>query len=78
MTSKNLITLTVGNYTGTAEIKWIKETPYTSAHYGAFITVPFQDSRWENLFVYAKDNLSEAIEKGKCYLEMALSRCTLC
>lgn len=72
------ITLTVDGHTGTAEIKWIAENQWSVAHYGAFISVPFQNGRWENLFVYDKEKLSEAIEKAKEHLEMALSRCTLC
>lgn len=72
------ITLTIENNTGTAEIKWIAENQYSVAHYAAFISVPYQNSRWENLFIYDKDKLPEAIEKAKQYLEMDLSRCTLC
>ena len=72
------ITLTVEDHTGTAKIEWIAENQYSVAHYAAFISVPYQNSRWENLFVYDKDKLSEAMEKAKQYLEMVLSRCTLC
>ena len=60
-----IITLTVDGLTGTAEIKWIVENQWSVAHYGAFISVPFQNGRWENLFVYDKEKLSEAIEKAK-------------
>lgn len=73
-----IITLMVDGHTGTAEIKWIAENQWSVAHYGAFISVPFQNSRWENLFIYDKEKLPEAIEKAKVYLETALSRCTLC
>ena len=72
------ITLTVDGLTGTAEIKWIEENQWSVAHYEAFISVPFQNSRRENLFVYDKEKLAEATEKAKEYLEMTLSRCTLC
>ena len=72
------ITLKVDGHTGTAEVKWIEENQWSVAHYEAFISVPFQNSRWENLFVYGKEKLAEATEKAKQYLEMDLSRCTLC
>ena len=72
------IMLAVEGRTGVAEIKWIEENQWNVAHYEAFILVPFQNSRWENLFVYDKEKLAEAREKAKQYLEMALSRCTLC
>ena len=72
------ITLTIEGYTGTVKVKWIPENQWNVAHYGAFISVPYQNSRWENLFVCDKEKLTEATEKAKQYLEMALSRCTLC
>lgn len=72
------ITLTVAGHEGTADVKWIPETQWSVAHYGAFISVPYQNSRWENLFVHDKAKLAEATEKAKQYLKMALSRCTLC
>ena len=53
------ITLKVDGHTGTAEVKWIEENQWSVAHYEAFISVPFQNSRWENLFVYDKEKLSE-------------------
>lgn len=73
-----IITLTVDGHTGTAKIKWIEENQWSVAHYEAFIFVPFQNGRWENLFIYDKGSLSEATKKAKQYLEAALSRCTLC
>lgn len=72
------ITLTIEGNTGTAKIEWIAENKYSVAHYAAFISVPYQNSRWENLFIYDKDKLQEATEKAKQYLEMALLRCGLC
>ena len=71
------ITLTVNGNTGTAEIKWVEENQFSVAHYVAFISVPFQNGRTENLFVYRKEKIAEAIDKARNYLEMALSRCTL-
>lgn len=72
------ITLTIEGYTGTAEIKWIPENKWSVAHYEAFISVPFQDAKWTNIFVYDEKQIEEATEKAKQYLETALSRCTLC
>ena len=77
-TMNQKITLTVDGLTGTAEIKWITENQWNVAHYEAFISVQFQNGRWENLFVYDKEKLAEATKKAKQYLEMDLSRCTLC
>lgn len=71
------ITLTVDGNTGTAEIKWVEENKFSVAHYVALISVPFQNGRTENLFVYDKEKIAEATEKAENYLEMALSRCTL-
>ena len=72
------ITLEVGGYTGTATVKWIPDNGYSVAHYGAFISVPFQDSEWVHLFVYDERNLDVARDKARDYLECALQRCTLC
>lgn len=74
----NKIEITINGRNGIAEVKWIQESEYSIAHYAAFISVPFQDSRWENLFVYNKNELDKAVDKAKVYLEMALERCTLC
>ena len=71
------ITSEVNGYAGSAEIRWV-ENKWGVAHYEAFISVPFQNSGWENLFIYSKDKLTEATEKAKQYLETALSRCALC
>ena len=75
---KITITLTIDGHTGTAEVKWIGESKWSVAHYGVFIAVPFQDGRWEDLFIYDKEKSAEAREKAREYLEAALSRCTLC
>ena len=72
------ITLKVNETIGSAEIRWVEENQWGVAHYEAFISVPFQNSGWENLFIYSKEKLTEATEKAKQNLEMALSRCTLC
>ena len=64
-------------YKGVGEIKWINDG-YNVPHYSAFISVPFQNSRWCNLGVYEKGAISKAIERCKEEVEMALDRCTLC
>ena len=64
-------------YNGKGEIKWINDG-YNMPHYSAFISVPFQNSRWCNLGVYEKGAISKAIERCKEEVEMALDRCTLC
>lgn len=74
----NKIEMIINGYKGTAEVRLIQKSEYSVAHYAAFISVPFQDSRWENLFVYNKNKLDEAVDKAKDYLEIALERCTLC
>ena len=74
----NKIEMVINGRKGIAEVKWIQESEYSAAHYAALISVPFQNSRWENLFVYNKNELDEALDKAKEYLEMALERCTLC
>lgn len=74
----NKIEMVINGRKGIAEVKWISESEYSLAHYAAFISVPYQNSRWEDLFVYDKNKLDEAVDKAKAYLEMALKRCTLC
>ena len=78
MRNREIIKLEIGGHKGTAEIKWIPDNEYGVAHYAAFISVPFQDSRWEHLFIYDKTDLEGAKAKSKVYLEVALQRCTLC
>ena len=78
MRNREIIKLEVYGHTGTAEIKWIQDNEYGVAHYAAFISVPFQDSRWQHLFIYDKADLESAKAKAENYLEIALKRCTLC
>ena len=73
-----IITLEIGGYVGTAVVEWITGSIYSIPHYGAFISVPFQNSEWVHLFVYDKCDLDVAIDKARDYLECALQRCTLC
>ena len=78
MRNREIISLEVNGHTGTAEVKWIPDNGYNVAHYGAFISVPYQNSKWEHLFIYDKADLEGAKAKAKVYLEIALQRCTLC
>ena len=78
MRNIEIIKLEVDGHTGTAEIKWIPDNEYGVAHYAAFISVPFQDSRWEHLFIYDKADLDSAKAKAEKYLKSDLQRCTLC
>ena len=72
------VTLKVGKHTGIAQVRWIEADEWTVAHYAALISVPFQNGRWQHLFVFDKEKLAEAKQVAKEYLEMDLSRCTLC
>ena len=71
------IEMTVNGYSGSAEIEWIPDNKYSVAHYESLISVPFKNCRFENLFIYDKNKLDEAIEKAKRYLRSELQRCTL-
>ena len=64
-------------YKGTGEIKWVNDG-YNVPHYNAFISVPFQNSRWCNLGIYEKGAISKAVARCKEEVELALNRCTLC
>lgn len=78
MRNREIIRLEVNGHTGTAEVKWFPDDKYNVGHYGAFISVPFQDSRWEHLFIHDKADLKSAKAKAENYLKSALQRCTLC
>ena len=78
MRNREIISLEVNGHTGTAEVEWIPDNGYNVAHYGAFISVPYQNSKWEHLFIYDKADLEGAKAKAKVYLEIALQRCILC
>lgn len=64
--------------TGIAEVEWIPENIWDAAHYGAFISAPFQPLKTVNLFIYDIAKVEEAKEKAKEFLKLALARCTLC
>lgn len=72
------VTLKVGKHTGIAQVRWIEADEWTVAHYAALISVPFQNDRWESLFVVDKEKLPEAIERAKEILTIYLLRCTAC
>ena len=78
MSKSELIKIEANGLIGTAEVKWIPDNQYSVAHYGAFITVPYQPSSWVHLFIHDRADLNRAIEKAKEYLQNALERCTLC
>lgn len=78
MSKQTVISLESNGLTGTAEVCWIPDSQYNVAHYGAFITVPYQPSNWVHLFIHDKADLNRAIEKAKEYLQNALEHCTLC
>jgi hypothetical protein len=71
------INMTVNGQSGTAEVVWVPDSIYNVAHYEVLLSVPFQDSRWEHLFIHDKSKLDEAIEKAKENLKFRLQRCTL-
>ena len=77
MRNREIISLEVNGHTGIAEVEWIPDNGYNVAHYGAFISVPYQNSRWEHLFIYDKADLEGAKAKAENYLKSALQRCTL-
>jgi len=58
---------------GSAEVCWIKNDGYNVPHWGAFITVLFQDSKWFKYFSCKSEE--EAIENAKRDLDYRLSRC---
>lgn len=66
----------VDGFKGTAEICRIENDGFNVPHWGIFITVPFQDSKWEKFF--GEHTEEELIGYAKEHLEYRLSRCTLC
>lgn len=72
------VTLKVGKHTGIAQVRWMEADEWNVAHYAALISVPFQNGRWQHLFVFDKEKLPEAIEKAKEILTIYLLRCTAC
>lgn len=78
METKLYVKTTLNNLRGEAEVMWLEANEYNAAHYEAFISVPYQPSRWVNLFISDKHHVKEAMDKAQKYLELALQRCTLC
>ena len=64
------IEMTVNGHKGNAEVKWFPEhwdydqQCTRQGEYKVFISVPFQDSRWESLFVFDENKREVAIEKA--------------
>lgn len=50
-----------GKFAASVKVEWIPESKHSAAHYAAFISVPFKDSRWHNLFVYDRDQEEAAL-----------------
>lgn len=77
------IEMTVNGHKGNAEVKWFPEhwdydqQCTRQGEYKVFISVPFQDSRWESLFVFDENKREVAIEKAYDHLNSTLKRCTL-
>ena len=63
-------------YTGEAKMIWRRNDH--DPHWATLISVPFKTVREENLMIFEKDKLDDAIEKAKMYLEDYLSGCTTC
>lgn len=76
--NKTEIEVKYQDLTGYAEIYWLETNEYNVAHYAAFITVPWQDSRWHHLGICDKSQLRAAINIARNYTEYFLSRCMLC
>ena len=74
----NTITLTINGRTGTAELIWKPSSKWGIAHYEAYITVPYQDSRYEHLHIYKESDRDYAKTLSRCILENALQECMLC
>ena len=74
----NTITLTIDGRTGTAELVWKPPSKWGLAHYEVYITVPYQDSRYEHLHIYKESDRVYAMTLSRCILENALQNCMLC
>ena len=75
---RNTIVLEYNGLQGNAEIKWIETNQWGVGHYAVFISVPYQNSCWENLFVFNPNDGQLAMKKAEERLRSALMRCTLC
>lgn len=76
MKTNKVIEMNVNNYVGSTRIMWKPDSPYSVGHYEAFIIVPFQDVKWEHLFIFDKGRFDDAVEKAKCCLALALQNCS--
>lgn len=70
------IEATVEGNTGSAKVAFIEDDGYNAPHWSAFISVPFQDSKWEYLGGSSLTK-EDAIAKAMNALEYRLSRCRL-
>lgn len=76
MKTNKVIEMNINNNVGSARIMWKPDSPCSVGHYEAFIIVPFQDARWEHLFIFDKGRFDVAIEKAKYCLALALQNCS--
>ena len=74
----NEIILEYKGLKGNASVEWIEENQYGVGHYAVLISVPYQNSKWENLFIFNRNDGKLAMQKAEERLRSALMRCTLC
>lgn len=74
----NEIILEYDGLKGNASLEWIEENQYGVGHYAVLLSVPYQNTKWENLFIYNKNEGKLAMQKAEERLRSALMRCTLC
>lgn len=74
----NEIILEYEGLKGNASVEWIEENQYGVGHYAVLISVPYQNCKWENLFIFNRNDGKLAMQKAEERLRSALMRCTLC
>lgn len=74
----NEIILEYEGLKGNASVEWIEENQYGVGHYAVLISVPYQNCKWENLFIFNRNDGKLAMQKAEEHLRSALMRCTLC
>ena len=74
----NEIIIEYNGLKGNASLEWVEENQYGVGHYAVFLSVPYQNAKWENLFIYNKNEGKLAMQKAEERLRSALMRCTLC
>lgn len=74
----NEIVLEYEGLKGNASVEWIEENQYGVGHYAVLISVPYQNCKWENLFIFNRNDGQLAMKKAEERLRSALIQCTLC